>query len=328
MLPNRRNILISAVAAAASPVASHAQQSANPVIGFLSSGSPRTFAGLLAAFREGLGSQGYSEGSNVWFDYRWAEGHYEDLPALAEQLVQRPVNLIAATGGLVSVKAAKKVTPTIPIVFVAGFDPVQLELVASLSNPGGNLTGVSVFSTELTTKRLEMLHDLLPTARSIAIVVNPGSVAAKIEIQDSFIAARRIGLNLLVLEAANDRELDKAFALAAAKGTNALLVSADPFFTTRRADFVSLAARNALPAIYPWREYAEAGGLVSYGTELTWAYRQVGDYAGRILKGIKPADLPVQLPTDFELVINMKTAKALGLTVPPLLLVRANKTIE
>jgi putative ABC transport system substrate-binding protein len=324
----RRNFLTVIAGAAAWPLVSHAQQPAMPVIGFLSSGSPRTFAKLTAAFREGLRSQGYIEGRNVWIDYRWAEGHYEDLPALAAELVRRQVTLIAATGGIVSAQSAKKATSTIPILFVAGFDPVRLELVASLNNPGGNVTGVSVFSTELATKRLELLHDLMPGAHTIAILVNPGSLAAGIETKDATAAAQLLGLELLVLEATTESDLQAAFALAARKQMSALLVSADPFFTIRRAELVALAARHALPTMYPWREYVEAGGLVSYGTELTWAYHEIGVYAGRIMKGTKPTELPVQLPTEFELVINLKTAKALGLTVSPMMLVRANKTIE
>jgi ABC-type uncharacterized transport system substrate-binding protein len=333
----RRNFLTVVAGAAAWPLLSHAQQPAMPVIGFLSSGSPRTFARFTAAFREGLRSQGYTEGRNVWIDYRWAEGHYDELPALAAELVQRQVALIAAGGGIASAQSARNATRTIPVLFVAGFDPVRLKLVTSLNNPGGNVTGVSVFSTELATKRLELLHDLMPAAQTIAILVNPGTTAAGIEIKDATAgietesataAAQLLGLELVVLEATTDSDLEAAFALAVRKQASALLVSADPFFTIRRAELVALAARHALPAMYPWREYVEAGGLVSYGTELTWAYRQIGVYAGRIMKGAKPTDLPVQLPTNFELVINLKTAKALGLTVPPLVLARADKAIE
>jgi putative tryptophan/tyrosine transport system substrate-binding protein len=328
MFPTRRNFLTVAGGAAAWPLASYAQQPRMPVIGFLSPGSPRSFAPLTAAFRDGLQSQGYAEGRNVFIDYRWAEGHYDELPALATALVRRPVDLIAAAGGVLPAQAAKIATSTIPILFVAGFDPVQLDLVASLNNPGGNLTGVSVLTTELAAKRLELLHDLLPSAQTIALLVNPGSVATPIEAKDTVAAAQHWGIEVLMLEAATDRELEAAFASAAMKRASALLVSADPFFTTRRAELVALAARHAQPAMYPWREYVEAGGLLSYGTELTWAYHQIGVYAGRIIKGAKPAELPVHQPTDFDLVINLKTARALGLTVSPLLLIRANKTIE
>jgi putative ABC transport system substrate-binding protein len=291
------------------------------------SGFTAHIAPLTAAFRDGLQSQGYAEGRNVFIDYRWAEGHYDELPALAAALVRRPVDLIAAAGGVLSAQAAKSATSTIPVLFVAGFDPVQLDLVASLNKPGGNLTGVSVLTTELAAKRLELLHDLLPSAQTIALLVNPGSVASAIEAKDTAAAAQRWGIEVLVLEAATDRDLEAAFASAAMKRASALLVSADPFFTLRRAELVALAARHALPAMYPWREYVEAGGLLSYGTELTWAYHQIGVYAGRIIKAT-PAELPVHQPTDFDLVINLNTAKALGLTVPSLLLVRANKTIE
>jgi putative ABC transport system substrate-binding protein len=324
----RRNFLSVVAGASAWPLVSYAQQPAMPMIGFLSSGSPRTFARFIAAFREGLRSQGYIEGRNVWIDYRWAEGHYDELPALAAELVRRRVTLIAATGGVLSAQAAKNATRTIPVVFVVGFDPVQLGLVASLSNPGGNVTGVTVFSTELATKRLELLHDLMPGVVTIAILVNPTSIATDSETKDTIAAAQHMGFELLVLEATTDSDLEAAFALAVRKRTNALLVSADPFFTIRRAELVALAARHALPTMYPWREYVEAGGLVSYGTELTWAYHQIGVYAGRIVKGAKPTELPVQLPTNFDLTINLKTAKALGLTVSPLVLVRANKTID
>jgi putative tryptophan/tyrosine transport system substrate-binding protein len=337
MFQTRRNVLTIIAGAAAWPLQSDAQQPTMPVIGFLSSGSPRTFAKFAAAFREGLGSQGYTEGRNVWIDYRWAEGHFGDLPALAADLVQRQVALIAAGGGIASALSARNATRTIPILFVAGFDPVRLKLVSSLNNPGGNVSGVSVFSTELATKRLELLHDLMPGAKTIAILVNPGTTAAGIEIKDATAgietesataAAQLLGLELLVIEATTDSDLEPAFASAARQQAGALLVSADPFFTIRRAELVALAARHALPAMYPWREFVEAGGLVSYGTELTWAYHQIGIYAGRVLNGTKPTDLPVQLPTNFALVINLKTAKALRLTVPALVLARVNETIE
>jgi putative ABC transport system substrate-binding protein len=324
----RRNFLAVIAGATAWPLVSSAQQRSMPVIGFLSSGSPRTFEKLIVAFREGLSSQGYVEAQNVFIDYRWAEGHYDELPALAAALVRRRVSLIAATGGVLSAQAAKKASETTPVVFVVGFDPVQLDLVASLNNPGGNVTGVSVFSTELATKRLELLHDLMPGARTIAILVNPTSIATDNETNDTAAAARQKGSELAILEATTETEIEAAFALALSKRADALLVSADPFFTIRRAQLVALARRHALPTIYPWREYVEAGGLLSYGTELTWAYHQIGVYAGRILKGAKPSELPVQLPTTFDLVINLITATALGLTVSPLLLARANKVIE
>jgi putative ABC transport system substrate-binding protein len=328
MFQTRRNFLIVIAGTAAWPRASHAQERAMPVVGFLNSASPRAAAKFTASFREGLQSQGFIEGRNVWIDYRWAEGHYDDLPKLAAELVQSQVTLIAATGGVTSAQAAKNATATIPVLFVAGFDPVQLGLVASLNNPGGNVTGVSVFSTELATKRLEVLHDLMPGISTLGILVNPGSGATRIETRESVAAAQHFGLELLVLEASTEREIDAAFASLASKKTNALLVSADPFFTSKRDELVALAARHTLPAMYPWREYVEAGGLLSYGTELTWAYNQIGSYAGRILKGAKPTELPVQLPTSFELIINLKTAKSLGLTLPALVLARVTETID
>jgi len=337
MLLTRRNVLPITAGAAAWPLASYAQQPTLPVIGFLSSGSPRTFAKFTDAFRQGLRSQGYTEGRDVWIDYRWAEGHYGELPGLAADLVQRQVGLIIAAGGIASAQSAKNATTNIPVLFVAGFDPVQIKLVSSLNNPGGNVTGVSVFSTELATKRLELLRDLIPGAKTIAILVNPGTTAAGIEIKDSTYgietesataAAQVLGVALVVLDAVTEADLEAAFSLAVRRQAGALLVSADPFFTIRRAQLVALAARHALPTMYPWREYVEGGGLVSYGTELTWAYQQIGIYAGRILKGAKPTELPVQLPTNFELVINLKTAKALGLTVPPLVQARVNEAIE
>jgi putative ABC transport system substrate-binding protein len=324
----RRAFLSVLGGAAVWPFAVHAQQPAAPVIGFLSSGSPRAFAGLVEAFQEGLGTEGFVHGRNVWIDYRWAEGHYNDLPKLAAELVQRRVNVIAATGGVVTALAAKKATSSIPIVFVVGFDPVQLGLVESLNAPGGNATGVNIFTTELAIKRLELLKDLLLDVDTIAILVNPGSTTTNIEIKDSRVAAEHFGLRLHIFEATSESDLETAFESAARQRISALLVSADPFFTSRRNQIVAFAARHAMPTMYPLRAYIDAGGLVSYGTKLAWAYQQIGVYAGRILKGTKTTDLPVQLPTKFELVLNLKTAKALGLNVPPELLVRADQVIE
>ena len=315
-------------AAAAWPLAARAQQPAVPVIGFLSSGSPRAFATLVAAFRQGLSEQGYVEGRNVFIADRWAEGHYDELDGLANNLVRRRVRLIAATGGVVSAKAAMKATATIPILFVIGTDPVQLGLVASLSRPGGNATGASVFSTELAPKRLELLHALGPGIRRTAILVNPGSVTTDIETRDAIAAAQLLGHPLVVLKASTESEIDPAFGLATQQQVSALLVSADPFFNTRRDHVVALAARHAIPVMYPWRDYVVAGGLMSYGTELTWGYHLIGQYAGRILKGEKPSDLPVQLPTRFNLVINLKTAQALGLDIPLNLLTLTDEVIE
>jgi putative ABC transport system substrate-binding protein len=324
----RRGVLTLLAGAAAWPVAARAQQRALPVVGFLSSGSPRAFAKFIEAFREGLGEQGFVESQNVWIDYRWAEGHYNELGVLASELVRKQVNVIAATGGVVSAQAALKTTKTTPIVFVIGFDPVQLGLVKSINRPGGNATGASVFTTELSGKRLEMLYALAPVIKKVGILANPGSATTELEIKDTINAARRTGHEISVFRASNESEIDAAFASAAAQEVSGLLVSADPLFTTRRVQLVSLAARHGMPAVYPWREYVEAGGLLSYGTELTWAYRQIGVYAGRILKGAKPHDLPVVLPTKFELVINLKTAKALSLNISPKLLAIADVAIE
>jgi putative ABC transport system substrate-binding protein len=301
-----------------------------PVVGFISSSnseSPGTeFARLLTAFRKGLNEHGYVEGQNVGFEYRWAGGQYSRLPALIAELVRHKVGVIAATGGLPSALAAKAATETIPILFVIGSDPVQVGLVSSLGRPGGNATGVSVFTTELAQKRLEMLHQLVPSATTIAQLVNPKSYGSgKEQMED---AARDRGLKLLVLEASVESDFEPTFAIAAQERAEALLVSADPFFTTRHAKIVALAARYGLPAAYPWRQYAEAGGLMSYGPELTWAYHQIGLYAGRILKGAKPSDLPVQLPTKFQLIVNHSTAKALGLELSRILLAQADELIE
>ena len=312
--------------AAAWPVAARGQQ-AIPVIGFLNSTSPGPAAPLAVAFRQALAKQGHLEGHNLAIEYRWAEGHYDRLPGMAADLVNRNVAVIAATGGVVTAKAAIGATSSIPIVFIAGFDPVHEGLVTSIARPGGNATGVSVYSAELGNKRLELLREIVPTNR-IAFLVNPGSISTNIEVTDLQENARSPDLQLVVLEARADSDLDRAFEEAVRRGVGALLVSADPFFTSRRDQIVALAARHKLPASYPWPQYAEAGGLLSYGTTLIWAYDQIGLYASRILKGAKPSDLPVQLPTKFELVINLKTAKALGLEVLPALIARADKVIE
>jgi len=292
-----------------------------PVIGFISSSSasPGTeFARLLTAFREGLNEVGYVEGQNIAIEYRWAGGQYDRLPALVADLVHRQVSLIAASGGLPSAQAAKAATETIPILFVIGTDPVQAGLVASLNRPGGNATGVSVFTTEMAAKRLELLHQLVPEAATIALLVNPNSYGSgKEQMED---AARDLGLKLLFLEASVESDFSAAFAIAAQQRAGALWVTADPFFTIQHAKIIALAARHRLPAVYPWRQYAEAGGLMSYGPDLTWAYRQIGVYAGRILKGAMPSDLPVLLPTKLHLLINLRTAKALGVTVPRVVL--------
>jgi putative ABC transport system substrate-binding protein len=329
---DRRQVLGLLGAAAAWPLSAQAQPalppSPLPVIGFLSTGSPRTFGKFLAAFRQGLLDRGYEEGRNVWIDYRWAEGHYGELGTMASELVKKEVNVIAATGGVISAKAALQATSKIPVIFVVGFDPVQLGLVTSINEPGGNATGASVYSTELVGKRLELLYDLTPSVRNVAMLVNPGAPVTEFEIKTMATVAKRIGRELLILKATNEGEMNTAFETAVQQQVNGLLVSADPLFTVRRAQLVALAARHRIPAAYPWREYVEAGGLLSYGTELTWAYRQAGAYAGRILGGAEPKNLPVVLPTKFELMINLKTAKALGLEVSPKLLAIVDEAIE
>jgi ABC-type uncharacterized transport system substrate-binding protein len=310
------------------PLRAGAQAPAVPVIGFLNTTSPGPLAPLTAAFHQGLNKAGFVEGRNLAVEYRWAEGRYDRLPAMAADLVRRRVAVIAATGGLVSAQAAKAATSTIPVLFVAGFDPVQEGLVASINRPRGNATGVSVYTAELGRKRLELLRQLVPGLTKIAMLVNPQSISTEIETNDLGEAARALGVELHVLAAATDNGIDNAFGEAANRGAGALIVSADSFFTSRRDQLVTLAARHALPASYPWSQYAEVGGLFSYGTNLTWAYEQIGGYSGRILKGAKPSDLPVQLPTTFDLVLNLKTARALGIDVPYHLLVMANKVIE
>ena len=272
--------------------------------------------------------QGFLHGNNVLLEYRWAEGRYEDLPKLAAELVQRRVSLIAATGGVVSAQAAKAATTSIPIVFIVGFDPVKLGLVESFNSPGGNATGVNIFTTELAIKRLELLKDLLPLIDNVAILVNPGAATTDIEIDESRQAAHHFDLKFRVFEAKTESDLETAFEQAAQNHTGALLVSADPFFTAQRNRIVALAGRLALPAMYPLPVYVDAGGLVSYGANLLWAYRQIGIYAGRILKGARPTELPVQLPTEFELALNLKAAKALNIIVPTSALVRASHVVE
>jgi putative ABC transport system substrate-binding protein len=297
-------------------------------VGFLSSGSPRGLAPLIAAYQAGMGELGYFEGRNVFATYVWAEGHYDQLDALASDLVRSGVNLIVASGGLVSAKAALKATATVPVVFLCGFDPVELGLVANLNRPGGNATGVSVFTTELLPKRLEMLYELGSRIQTTGVLMNPGSVTADIDVRDVTNAARQKGYQLRIYRAGTERDIDSAFMLAAEQNISALLVTADPYFTSRRDQIIALAARRAMPVMYPWREYVVAGGLMSYGAELSWGYHLVGQYAARILKGEKPGDLPVQQPTRFNLVINLKTAKSLGLNVPDTLLALADEVIE
>jgi putative ABC transport system substrate-binding protein len=312
---------------AALPIAARAKE-AMPVIGFLSTGSAPAFGSFVAAFRQGLGDQGFIDGSSVRIDFRWANGNYGALDGLVADLVNTRVDLIAATGGVVSAQAALKATKTIPIVFVVGFDPVALGLVASLNRPGGNATGASLYTTELATKRLEILYELAPGIETVAFLVDPKAAVTGIEVKETIAAIQQSGRQLVVLNATNEGEIDAALAAAHEKKAGGLVVSADPLFTTRSGQIVSLAARYGIPGAYPVREYAKAGGVISYGPNLDRAYQDVGDYAARILKGTKPGSLPVGLPTTFDLVLNLKAARAMGLTVSPLLLARANEVIE
>ena len=315
-------------AAVAWPLSARPQSPGMPVIGFLNIGSSRAFAAFLAAFHKGLNAAGYVEGRNVAIEYRWAEGNYDWLREHAADLVRRKVELIVATGGLVSALAAKNATDTIPVLFVGGIDPVAEGLVASINRPGGNATGVNLNASELTPKRLELLRELVPGTVKFAALLNPKTRAAQFERPDLERAAEKMQLQLSVLEASTEDDLRSAFDAAAAAGVGALVVSNDGFFTSRRAQIIGLAASHKLPVIYGLREYAAAGGLMTYGPSIPDAYRQIGDYAVRILKGAKPGDLPVQQPKTFELVVNLKTAKALGIEVPYPLLITANEVIE
>jgi putative ABC transport system substrate-binding protein len=283
---------------------------------------------MRTSFRTGLNEAGYFVGRNVTIEGFGANGRYDRLPALADEMVRRQVSLIVAAGGLPSARAAKAATDKIPILFVAGFDPVKLGLVGSINRPGGNATGVSIYTTELLAKRLELLRETMRRASLFALLVNPLSAVAGIETDDMEGVARANGLRLIALQASSEGELERAFASAVRDRADALLISADPFFTTRRHQIVALAARHSLPVVYPWKEYTEVGGLMSYGPSLTKAYHEIGLYAGRILKGAHPGELPVQFPTTFELVINLTTAKALGLTIPETLLATADEVIQ
>jgi putative tryptophan/tyrosine transport system substrate-binding protein len=316
-------------AAAGWPIATHAQQAAMPVIGFLHSASAAAYEHLVAAFRKGLSEAGYSEGQNVAIEYRWSEGQNERLPALAAELVHRQVAVIVTPGSTPATLAAKAATRTIPIVFLSAVDPVKTGLVASLSRPGGNVTGVSDIGVELAAKRLGLLHELLPGATRFALLVNPDNPGiTEAFITEAQMAASAIGRQIEVVTASTNGEIDRAFATLMNKRSDALLVSTDALFVTRRVQLVTLAARHAVPAMYFRREFAEVGGLMSYGSNLADQFRQNGIYAGRILKGEKPAEMPVQLPTKFEFVVNLQTAKTLGLDISPTLLARADEVIE
>ena len=328
-LKRREFITLLGGATMAWPLAAHAQQPTMPVIGLLDSRSPEAVAGRLRAVRQGLKEAGYVEDENVAIVYRWAENQLDRLPELAADLVRRQVAVIAATGGVPSSLAAKAATTTIPIVFAVGEDPVRLGLVASLNRPGGNLTGINFFAGEVTAKRLEILRELVPTATRIAVLVNPANIAsAETTLKEAEAAARTLRLKIRVLNASTSREIDAAFATLGQDRPDALLVGIDAFLASRRVQLVHLATLHKLPASYPTREFAEAGGLMSYGADITDAWRQVGVYAGRILQGAKPADLPVVQSDKFELFINTTIARMLGLTVPASLLARADGVIE
>jgi putative tryptophan/tyrosine transport system substrate-binding protein len=323
----RREFVLGAVAASF-PFAARAQQPSMPTVGFLGAPSAGTYGRYVAAIHQGLKEAGFVEGQNVRFEYRWAEGHYERLPALAAELVSRKISVIVPIGGAPSTVAAKAATSSIPIVFTMLADPVELGLVASFNRPGGNLTGIATMGVELEVKRLELLREAVPTATLIAMLVNPGNAHADVQVREVQKTVQAIGQQIVILRAGTESELEAAFASMVKEGAGALLVGADTFFTSKPSLFVLLTARHSLPAIYPWRSHVDAGGLMSYGANLLESYRQAGAYAGRILGGAKPADLPILEPTTFELVINLQSAKAIGLTIPASLRARADEVIE
>ncbi len=327
-LKRREFIWLLGGATAAWPLAARAQQPAMPVIGFLNPASPETYAPQLAAFRQGLSEAGYVEGQNVAIEYRWANGDYGQLRGLAADLVRREVSVIAATGGDVSALVVKAATATIPIVFNTSSDPVKVGLVTSLNRPNGNLTGVSILTVELVPKRLELLCEVVPNTGVIGFLVNPARPSAESEKRDIQMAARSLGREIVVLNASTEHDFDAAFATLVQKHADALLVGPDNFFNSRRDQIVALAARHGVPAIYARREFVVAGGLMSYDASLVEAYREVGVYTGKILKGAKPGDLPIQQQAKVEFRINLKTAKTLGLTIPIPLLGRADEVIE
>jgi putative ABC transport system substrate-binding protein len=310
------------------PLAARAEQAALPVIGFMSGRSPEDSAHLVAAFRQGLAESGFVEGRTVAIEFRWAQGDYDRLPALAADLVSRKVAVLVGVGGDVSAVVATKATMTIPVVFGMGGDPVKVGIVASFNKPGGNVTGFTLWTNEMDSKRLGLMRELVPGVSLIGILVNPLFPPAVQELADVEFAARGVNQQLFVARADNDAELDSALALFVQQRVGAFLVAAAPFFDTRMGRIVGFAAQNRLPAIYQFREYAVAGGLISYGPDIVESYRNGGVYVGRILKGEKPADLPVLQPTKFDFVINLKTARMLGLTVPPTLLAEAGEVIE
>jgi putative ABC transport system substrate-binding protein len=326
----RRREFLAALAGAmmVRPAVVRAQPARIPVIGFLSVGSPGPFKMFLAAFHQGLNARGYVEGRNVAVEYRWAEGDLNLLRQHAADLARREVAVIVATGGVVSAQAAKAVTQTIPILFIVGSDPVEEGLVSSISRPGGNATGVSLVSAELMQKRMELLHQLVPQAKKIAVLINPETPTADTERWDTQRVAAVAKLEVMMVEARAESQFEAAFASAINAGAGALLITPGGFYTSRRAQIIKLAASYRLPTAYPWREYAVDGGLMSYGPNVIDAYHQIGDYAGRVLAGTRPDELPVQLPTTFDLILNLKTASVLGIEVPPPLLISAAEVIE
>jgi putative ABC transport system substrate-binding protein len=328
-MKRREFITLLGSAIATWPLAARAQQPAMPVIGHLNPQSPDGQTGRLRAFRQGLKEAGYVEGENVVIEYRWAEGQFDRLPALAAELVRRQVSVIVATGGPTSAMAAKAATTTIPIVFAVNEDPVRLGLVASLARPGSNLTGINFLQSELAAKRLELLRELVPGAARVAVLVNPANATtAETTLREAQAAARAMGLQVQVLNASTNREINSAFASLARERPDALFVGGDGFFLSRRIQLVNLASRHVVPAVFDARQFPEVGGLMSYGSNIEDWWRQVGVYAGRVLKGAKPADLPVVQPSKFELVINAETARMLDLRIPPTLLSVADEVIE
>jgi putative ABC transport system substrate-binding protein len=328
MIGRREFVTLVGGAATAWPITAGAQQPTMPVIGFLNAASPDGYAERLRGFRQGLKDEGFGEGENVSVEYRWAENQLNRVPAMATELVRRQVSVIVATGGNAATTGAKAATTTIPVLFVTPDDPVALGYVASLARPGGNLTGINFLGSELGAKRLELLRDLVPATIRVAVLYNPAGPVSESRLSDVQAAARSMGLQIQVFAAGTSREIDIAFAAVAHDRVGALLLVPDPVFNGRRIQLVHLASRHALPAIYWQREFAEAGGLASYGSSIGDAFRQIGVYTGRILKGTKPADLPVVQSSKFELVINAQTARMLGLDVPPSLLARADEVIE
>jgi putative ABC transport system substrate-binding protein len=324
----REFITLLAGAAAAWPLAVKAQQPKTPVIGFLHVASASPFLHLVAGFREGLKELGYVEGQNIAIEFRWAEGQYERLPSMAADLVGRKVAVIVTGGGERSIFAAKAATTTIPIIFNIGNNPVAMGLVSSLSRPGGNMTGVNIFTAEVEAKRFGLLHELVPAGSAIAHLVNPDYPPTEFSLKEVQAAARVHGHQIVVLKASNESDIDAAFGTISKMRLGALLVGADPFFNSRRDQIVALVARHSIPAAYEQREFALAGGLMSYGTNIVDAYRQMGLYTGRVLNGEKPADLPVMQPTKFDFVLNLRTAKTLGLDIPPGVLAIADEVIE